>query len=186
MSLPLPSKFVENDDKCTLPLSEREFSAESSLKPGNKTDDALKVDRGVIRVPSPDPSLISIDDSNNIRFGRNPDYVPLNYERDTSHSPAPPRTFKGRIQTFWRSNKGLALVLIAQLFGTLMNVTTRMLEMEGNDGWTILCTGNRYMLMMWQARATIRSKFCSLGCQSRSCAHHFICGTTRRNIFHSA
>jgi hypothetical protein len=185
MSLPFTSKFVQNNDNCT-PLREHEFSAESSLKPRNKIDDTLKVDRGAIRVPSPDPSLISIDDSNNIRFGRNPDYVPLNHERNASRSPAPPRTFKDRIQTSWRANKGLALVLIAQLFGTLMNVTTRMLEMEGNDGWAVLCTGNGHMLTMWQAKATIRSKFCSLECQLRLCAHHFICGTTRRNTFHSA
>ncbi|KAF2101083.1 hypothetical protein NA57DRAFT_24049, partial [Rhizodiscina lignyota] len=37
-------------------------------------------------------------------------------------------------QAVWVRNKGLALVLIAQVFGTLMNVTTRLLEVEGNNG----------------------------------------------------
>lgn len=37
-------------------------------------------------------------------------------------------------RAFFEKNKGLAYVLLAQLFGTLMNVTTRVLEMEGNNG----------------------------------------------------
>ncbi|KYG44728.1 hypothetical protein M433DRAFT_39635, partial [Acidomyces richmondensis BFW] len=38
------------------------------------------------------------------------------------------------LQAFWIRNKGLAFMLIAQIFGTLMNVTTRLLEVEGNNG----------------------------------------------------
>jgi hypothetical protein len=131
--LPL-SSATEDHNKLTQHFSERELDAESSVKPGDKNEDTLRINRGAIRVPSPNPSLISIDDWNNIRLGRNPDYDPVYHERFVSRSPAPPRTIKGRIQAFWKSNKGLALVLISQLFGTLMNVTTRMLEMEGNDG----------------------------------------------------
>ena len=41
---------------------------------------------------------------------------------------------RGLLQRFWLRNKGLALVLLAQVFGTLMNVTTRLLEIEGNNG----------------------------------------------------
>ena len=133
MTPPSLSKLIEDDDKSTQ-LNERELVAGSSLKPGDKADDTLRVNRGAIRVPSPDPSLISIDDSSNIRPGRNPDYVPFHHDRLASRSPAPPRTLKGRVRASWIANKGLALVLISQLFGTLMNVTTRMLEMEGNDG----------------------------------------------------
>jgi hypothetical protein len=65
--------------------------------------------------------------SNSIELGYNPRYVRL-------HSPARPRTLKGKLKASWKANKGLALVMISQLFGTLMNVTTRMLETEGNDG----------------------------------------------------
>ncbi|KAF1835091.1 hypothetical protein BDW02DRAFT_597608 [Decorospora gaudefroyi] len=134
MNLPPLSEAIENDNKLMQQLSEHELVADSSVKPGDKAEDTLKANRGAIRVPSPDPSVLSINDSNNIRLGQIPDYVPLHYERHFSHSPAPPRTLKDRVQAAWKSNKGLALVLISQLFGTLMNVTTRMLEMEGNDG----------------------------------------------------
>jgi drug/metabolite transporter (DMT)-like permease len=34
----------------------------------------------------------------------------------------------------WIRNKGLAYMLLAQVFGVLMNVTTRLLEIEGNKG----------------------------------------------------
>ena len=44
---------------------------------------------------------------------------------------APPRS---RWRTFYDNNRGLAYVLVAQIFGCLMNVTTRFLEIEGNRG----------------------------------------------------
>lgn len=126
---------MEDNDKYARRLSEQERLAESSLKAADKADDALNISRGAIRVPSPNPSILSIDDSNNIRFGRNPDYVPAFESHDyTARVPDTPQTLGGRLQRFWIANKGLGLVLVAQLFGTLMNVTTRMLEMEGNDG----------------------------------------------------
>lgn len=126
---PLP-KAVEDDDR-----SSQQPGAESSLKSGNKADAALNVNRGAVRLPSPDPSILSIDDSNNIRYGRNPDYVPArDGRRHASRSPRPSRGVQGSVHRFWIANKGLALVLVSQLFGTLMNVTTRMLEMEGNHG----------------------------------------------------
>ncbi|KAL9082738.1 MAG: hypothetical protein Q9159_006198 [Coniocarpon cinnabarinum] len=40
----------------------------------------------------------------------------------------------GGHQTFFQQNKGVIYVLTAQLFGVLMNVTTRLLEIEGNHG----------------------------------------------------
>lgn len=39
-----------------------------------------------------------------------------------------------RLRSFYERNKGLAYVLLAQIFGCLMNVTTRLLEIEGNHG----------------------------------------------------
>jgi hypothetical protein len=128
---------MTDDAKLIPQLTERALQAEthadsSSFKPGDKLEDSLNVVRGAIRAPSPDPSLLSIDDSNNIGLGSNPNYVP-GYSH-TSRSPTPPKTLRARLQISWVKNKGLALVLIAQLFGTLMNVITRMLEMEGNNG----------------------------------------------------
>lgn len=40
----------------------------------------------------------------------------------------------GRLSSFYQNNKGLCYVLLAQVFGCLMNVTTRLLEVEGNNG----------------------------------------------------
>ena len=46
--------------------------------------------------------------------------------------PAPSKTWKNRRDNYWAHNKGVALVLLAQFFWTLMNVTTRLLETEGH------------------------------------------------------
>lgn len=134
-ALPHP-KDSEDDGKYASSEQHHSYVAEAPDKPGgNKLEGSLNVARGAIRVPSPDPSLLSIDDSNNIRFGRNSDYFPdQTGRRNASRSPAPLRTAKGKLQAIWTKNKGLFLVLISQFFGALMNVTTRLLEMEGNDG----------------------------------------------------
>jgi hypothetical protein len=127
-----PSAFAD-DAKYAQDLTEHEEPpSESSLLPGNKPEDSLNANCGAFRTSSPDSS---IGDSSTIRLGRSSQYLPVrDARRHASRSPAPPRTIRGKLQVFWVKNKGLALVLIAQLFGTLMNVTTRMLEMEGNDG----------------------------------------------------
>jgi hypothetical protein len=84
---------------------------------------------------SPDAfSEFSIDDTDAARIGRPLLQVPGTGSRHASKSPAPPRTVKSTLKAFWTRNKGLALVFLAQLFGTLMNVTTRLLEIEGNNG----------------------------------------------------
>jgi hypothetical protein len=42
--------------------------------------------------------------------------------------------WRARVAAAWIRNKGLAYMLLAQVFGVLMNVTTRLLEIEGNKG----------------------------------------------------
>jgi hypothetical protein len=42
-----------------------------------------------------------------------------------------PKTWRNACKNFWLRNQGILLVLISQLFGALMNVTTRLLELEG-------------------------------------------------------
>jgi hypothetical protein len=42
-----------------------------------------------------------------------------------------PKTWKTACKKFWSRNQGPFLVSISQLFGALMNVTTRLLELEG-------------------------------------------------------
>ena len=134
-ALPSPKDF-EDDDKNIVGGQFAGHEAETAdTSNSNKFEGSLSVTRGPIRVPSPNPSLLSIDDSDNIRYGHNPDYVPDQIDsRYTLRPPIPPRTLKGRVQALWYRNKGLFMVLISQLFGTLMNITTRLLEMEGNDG----------------------------------------------------
>ena len=42
-----------------------------------------------------------------------------------------PRTWKNAFKNIWIRNQGLFLVSISQFFGALMNVVTRLLELEG-------------------------------------------------------
>lgn len=53
---------------------------------------------------------------------------------DQHEKPYVRRSLRGRIKAVWIRNLGLLYMLVAMLFGTLMNVTTRMLEVEGNKG----------------------------------------------------
>lgn len=125
---PVPTSIAEEAGKPT----EREVQAkEMAFKPGDKPEDLLSVRRGAIRAASPDTSIISIEDANNVRLEGNTYHSTGQYGQ---MSVASPSTLRGRLQWFWVKNKGLAFVLIAQFFGALMNVATRMLEMDGNDG----------------------------------------------------
>lgn len=79
-----------------------------------------------------DVSLYSADNENERRTGRLP--TPSGIYRLPSISPGPPSTTrKGNFNSFWLKNKGLVLVMLAQLFGVMMNVATRLLEMDGSD-----------------------------------------------------
>src|SRR6266513_5012952 len=88
-----------------------------------------------LRSLSPDTLYeFSIDDGEAARIGRPLLRRPVAIDRHPSQSPTSPPTIKSRLKAFWIRNKGLALVLLAQFFGILMNVTTRLLEVEGNNG----------------------------------------------------
>lgn len=54
--------------------------------------------------------------------------------RSWSPAPDPSRPWKRKSVELWAKNKGLILVAISQLFGVMMNVTTRLLEMDGQHG----------------------------------------------------
>lgn len=121
-----------DDDKVSF---EGELQAEASLKPEYNVNVKPGEPQCGVRSTSPDPSLVSIDDFSQTRIGRQPNNLPGdNGRRINSRSPAPARTIATRIQQGWATNKGLFLVIISQFFGSLMNVLTRILEMEGNDG----------------------------------------------------
>ncbi|KAI9781807.1 MAG: hypothetical protein M1835_004180 [Candelina submexicana] len=79
-------------------------------------------------------SDISRHAENERRSGRSTSYLPVLTQRYASSSPAPPRTWRGTLEALWSRNRGLALVMLSQLFGALMNVTTRLLETEGSNG----------------------------------------------------
>ena len=80
-----------------------------------------------------DRSTYSVDNENERRAGRL--LTVSSRGRLLSRSPAPsPRTWKATVRLFWASNKGVALVTLAQLFGVMMNVTIRLLEMHGTSG----------------------------------------------------
>ncbi|KAF2704863.1 hypothetical protein K504DRAFT_461112 [Pleomassaria siparia CBS 279.74] len=137
MSLPPPPKASQDHDKNNFLEQTAESQSGFSVKPGAKASQpSLNVTyTGSIRAPSPNPSLISIDDTNIVRLiSYDPDYIHVSDSgRDATRAHAP-RTWTQKIKKAWIANKGPALVLIAQVFGTLMNVTTRILEMEGNNG----------------------------------------------------
>jgi len=79
--------------------------------------------QGPMRPLSPDTlSNLSIDE-----------YQQLHAISNIKHRPQS-KTWKGKIQIIWERNLGLLYMLIAQLFGTMMNVATRFLEIEGNKG----------------------------------------------------
>jgi hypothetical protein len=55
--------------------------------------------------------------------------------RRPSTSPTTPqRGWRGTLGALWIRNKGAILVLLAQAFGSLMNVATRILETDGAHG----------------------------------------------------
>lgn len=163
MAQPPLSKMIEDDDRPTQQSSGLQLIAGPALKSGDKPEDTLSVNRGAIRVPSPDPSIISIDDLNHIRLVHTSVHVPFHGESHALPS-APPKTLKGKIHASWTANKGLALVLIAQMFGTLMNVATRILEMEGNNGKTFHAIQRFNSLTIRRQRlSSLPDSFCQNG-----------------------
>ncbi|KAK5129623.1 hypothetical protein LTR08_003022 [Meristemomyces frigidus] len=89
-----------------------------------------------IRPLSPDTiSNLSADEYDQIRPSRSPSRDAAAAPRYNVELPAASRSrWRRRVDAFWVRNKGLAYMVLAQVFGTLMNVTTRLLEIEGNKG----------------------------------------------------
>lgn len=75
-------------------------------------------------------SASSADNTDQRRTGRL--LLTTNGPRLPSLSPPPRKVRKGPWAMFWMRNKGMVMVLLSQLFGALMSVTTRLLETSGS------------------------------------------------------
>jgi hypothetical protein len=83
------------------------------------------------RTLSPDAlSILSTDEYEQLQPSRS---LTLSAPED-GHPSEPPIGWRARLAAAWIRNKGLSYMLLAQVFGVLMNVTTRLLEIEGNKG----------------------------------------------------
>ncbi|KAI9708101.1 MAG: hypothetical protein M1820_004305 [Bogoriella megaspora] len=148
MSALAPKPEVE-DDKVSLLSEELEAqqpTQNEAASTDNDTKASVKISQSTelldvpqsepIRPISPDAqSTLSTDDLDALRRGRRNTPLVMGSGRLASLSPAPPKQgLKGRWDKFWRRNKGVVLMLFAQFFGVLMTVTTRLLEIEGNEG----------------------------------------------------
>ena len=65
--------------------------------------------------------------------------------------------------SLYERNKGVFYVLLAQVFGVLMNVTTRILEVKGNNGQGM----HPFQVRKYQKRA---SKLLETNSSKRSCS----------------
>lgn len=88
-----------------------------------------------IRPLSPDTlSNLSADEYEQIAPGCAQDLAARDRRSSVLSDTTSASGWRARCQQFWIRNKGLAFMLLAQIFGVLMNVTTRLLEVEGNKG----------------------------------------------------
>lgn len=98
----------------------------------------LQVPRERHRARSPSPDAVSLPSSDDFGEFRRPLYWHDASADDDLRSRAAAEAarskgFKRFLIVSWLRNKGVALVLLSQAFGCLMSVTTRLLEMGGED-----------------------------------------------------
>jgi len=79
-------------------------------------------------------SLLSTYSANNENERRSGSWIANPRPGPSSWTPRLAETWKDKILSFYALNRGLALVMVSQFFGALMNVTTRLLETRGKPG----------------------------------------------------
>jgi hypothetical protein len=121
---------------------DRQDSFSSRGRPRYTKEDATNSSNRYLRAPLAQPSRpLSPDALSNLsadEFEQLQPSRPVTWpRRDGGPASQPSRSVVGWRKTlaeYWIRNKGLAYMLLAQVFGVLMNVTTRLLEVEGNKG----------------------------------------------------
>jgi hypothetical protein len=122
----IPRTEPQDDDKASLySIDGLDRTEEEELKPfySEHEPGTLHVPRdygnSIVRLSSPDGfSEMSMEDRPSVQL------LGPRHEQ-ASKSLVQAKGSKGRLLAFWARNKGLCYVLLAQVFGTLMNVTTR-------------------------------------------------------------
>lgn len=124
----IPGTEPQEDDKTSLfAIDAEDGTKEEELKPMYSEHGTRNLHvsreyaRGILRASSPDGFLeLSTDDRFSVQIPRR-GAASGNFTSPT----IPVSGLKGKALAFWARNKGLGYVLLAQVFGTLMNVTTR-------------------------------------------------------------
>ncbi|KAM0427022.1 hypothetical protein ACHAPT_007920 [Fusarium lateritium] len=127
---------MDQDSRIPPPYEEIPQTPGAKLAPGDVEESRSHL----LPVPSPSPSLVAtkLDDSNYDEFRRLsispspcPSPIPMGrlpHNGTELHGDATP----SRWQVFWARNKPAAFVALSQFFGALMNLSARLVELEGN------------------------------------------------------
>jgi hypothetical protein len=119
---------LESEVHATMPISDE--SAGLIKIPSKPSNLAVPPSISQRTTSSDANSLISTDEFSELRLARTSSRQP---EHEISQTERP-SSWREMVQASWLRNKGLVLVIIAQCFNTLMAVTTRLLETDGNHG----------------------------------------------------
>lgn len=93
--------------------------------------------------------------------------------------------WQAKLHAIWVRNAGLFYMLLAQVFGVMMNVTTRLLEIEGNKGKGLHPFQVRILDISTRIHDILTSKrFCSLACLLPWYSPLCTCGMLRHRTFH--
>lgn len=135
-----PSLCSESGDHTALPAHQEDTAPRGRAR-YTKEDVAIN-SSSFLRAPiaqssrplSPDIlSQLSADEFEQLHPSR-PVPWPVHGGGPAGQAPRSVAEWRDKLSEYWIRNKGLAYMLFAQVFGVLMNVTTRLLEVEGNKG----------------------------------------------------
>ena len=143
MSLSIPEQDVDSDSFSVSTLGRssplyrvssngsrnaaKALGGTSGISPADHEEATL---RKSCRSPSRTPTTVS--QSEGYEAGTTTIRRPAPAEDRLSCPPSSCRSWKAALRHSWSRNKGVALVLLSQFFGALMNVTTRLLETDGD------------------------------------------------------